>query len=71
MGLDLFLYDRETAAITLVSHLAGSATTASNGTPTDISISADGRVVSFISQEDVLVPEDTNGETDAFWFVVE
>ncbi len=71
MGLDLFLYDRETAAITLVSHLAGSGTTAVNGTPTDISISADGRVIGFICDADGLVPEDTNGETDAFFFEVE
>jgi len=72
MGLDCFLYDRDTAAITLVSHLPGSPTTANNGTPTDISISADGTVVGFICWgEEGLVPEDTNNQPDAYWFVVD
>lgn len=66
-GFDIFLYDRETAAVTLVSHLAGRETAAVNGADT-VSISADGTVVSFASTEDGLVPEDANGEIDVYWF---
>lgn len=69
MGLDVFLYDRDTAAITLVSHAAGNTTQATNGTPGDIAISADGRVVAFMSYADGLTPEDANGQCDAFFFV--
>ena len=69
MGLDVFLYDRDTAAITLVSHAAGNTKQATNGTPSDIAISADGRAVAFMSYADGLTPEDANGQCDAFFFV--
>jgi uncharacterized repeat protein (TIGR01451 family) len=48
---DLFLYDRDTGAITLVSHVPGSAVTTGNGASgSAASISDDGRYLAFLSQ---------------------
>ncbi|HEY2295856.1 MAG TPA: hypothetical protein VGM86_34575 [Thermoanaerobaculia bacterium] len=47
-SLDVFLYDRVTASVSLVSH-TGSAAKAGNGPSTDPAISADGRWIAFDS----------------------
>jgi hypothetical protein len=54
-GADIFLYERSTGAVTLVSHAAGSATTTGNGVSSLPSISADGAYVAFESTADNLV----------------
>jgi Tol biopolymer transport system component len=46
---DVFLWDRTSATLTLVSHAAGSATLAANGRSIAQGISPDGRYVAFIS----------------------
>ncbi len=46
---DIFLLDRNTGAISLVSHAAGSPTTAANATSTYCTISADGRYITYAS----------------------
>jgi Tol biopolymer transport system component len=72
-GEDLFLYDRVTAAVVLVSRSASSPGTAGN-VPTPLSslaaISPDGRYVAFLSEATNLVAGqvDTNGEEDLFLF---
>ena len=72
-GEDLFLYDRVTAAVVLVSRSASSPGTAGN-VPTPLSglaaISPDGRYVAFLSEATNLVAGqvDTNGEDDLFLF---
>ncbi len=67
---DVFLWQRSTGAITLVSHLDGSAaTTGSNGSRSP-SISSDGRSVAFASDATNLVAgaADANGAGDVFLF---
>lgn len=71
MGLDLFLYNRETAGLTLVSHRRDEANTGVNGSPSDIALSGDGRITSFLEFSDELVEGDTNGTADGFWFELE
>src|SRR5262249_2006481 len=44
---DVFLYDRVTGAVTLVSHASTSAATAANGEADHVSLSGDGRYVVF------------------------
>lgn len=73
-GNDLFLYDRDTGSVTLVSRAAGSATATANA-PTSLiqglpALSADGRYVAFSSAATNLVPgqSDTNGVEDVFLF---
>lgn len=72
-GEDLFLYDRVTAAVILVSRSATSPSTAGN-VPTPLTslmaISPDGRYVAFLSPATNLVAGqvDTNGENDLFLF---
>jgi Tol biopolymer transport system component len=66
---DLFLWDRTTGGVTLVSHAAGSAVTAGNGeTFQEGSLSGDGRFVVFSSRASDLIAggTDTNGALDAF-----
>jgi uncharacterized repeat protein (TIGR01451 family) len=68
-GFDAFLYDRGTGELTLVSHSAGSATTAGNGALIDTaSLSADGNWVAFSSpgSDYVSGQSDTNGTDDVF-----
>ncbi|HEX3126149.1 MAG TPA: hypothetical protein VH394_02370 [Thermoanaerobaculia bacterium] len=72
-GFDLFLYDRVTGAVTLVSRSASSPTTTANAEtslPNIPAISPDGRYVAFLSEATDLVPGqvDTNGEDDLFLF---
>lgn len=72
--LDLFLYDRLSGAITLISHTGDSLLTAANGDSFFVdfpnSVSADGRWFVFASQARDLVPggTDTNGFTDIFLY---
>ncbi len=56
---DVFLYERATGAVTLVSHTPASATTTANGASFSPSISADGAFVAFQSFADLagVVPE--------------
>ncbi len=53
---DLFLYDRTTGEMTLVSHAAGLAATAGNSFAGLGALSADGRFLAFESYSDDLVP---------------
>lgn len=52
---DVFLWDRDTASLTLVSHAAGAPATAGNGYSGTPTISADGRWVAFVSQATNLI----------------
>ncbi len=67
---DVFLYDREAGTMTLVSHTAGSPTTAANSGSGGPSISADGRWIAYTSAATDLVPgiTDTNSASDIFLF---
>jgi Tol biopolymer transport system component len=67
---DVFLYDRVTGAMTLVSGAGGSATVTGNDRSEFPIISADGRFVAFQSLATDLVPDqaDTNGESDVFLY---
>lgn len=64
-GSDLFLYDRQTGATTLVSHADGSPSTTANGESYGGAMSADGRYVLLISYATDLVAGqvDTNHGT--------
>lgn len=59
---NLFLFERMTGAVTLVSHAAGSGNTTADGASISGAISADGAWVAFISTANNLVPgqNDTN-----------
>lgn len=65
---DVFLYDRQLGALTLVSHGAAGASTIGNGASTYPVISADGRWVAFLSTSTNLVTGqvDGNGAADVF-----
>lgn len=65
---DIFLWSRDSGAVTLVSHAAGAPTTTGDGGCGKPSISADGRFVAFVAEATDLIPggSDTNGESDAF-----
>jgi Tol biopolymer transport system component len=65
---NIFLYQRSTGTVTLVSRSAASATTAANGNSTPAAISADGRWVLFASFAANIVPGviDGNRTDDAF-----
>jgi Tol biopolymer transport system component len=65
---DLFLWDRTTGGLTLVSHAAGSALTAGDGATSAASLSGDGRWIAFASQSGDMVTggTDTNSQDDAF-----
>lgn len=71
---DVFLLDRLTGTTTLVTHAAGSETTAGRwaGNPRslDVQISADGRYVAFSSVAADLIPgaADANGASDVFLY---
>ncbi|QQR75248.1 MAG: PD40 domain-containing protein [Holophagales bacterium] len=64
----VYLWERETGAVTLVSHAAGSATSPANATSHPGVLSADGGVVTFPSYASDLVAggDDRNGERDVF-----
>ncbi len=67
---DVFLFERATGAVTLVSHLPLGTTTTANGASTYPSISADGAFVAFQSDATNLVAgqSDPNGQNDVFLF---
>ncbi len=72
-GPDVLLFNRlaaPAAAIVLVSHANGSATTAANDVSLAPQVSADGRYVAFASDATNLVAgaSDTNNRTDVFLF---
>lgn len=63
-GLDVFLFDRSTAALTLVSHRAGSpSTTGDHSCFNKARISADGRFVAFNCTASDLVPGQSGGSS--------
>ncbi|HEY3570273.1 MAG TPA: hypothetical protein VGP73_20250 [Thermoanaerobaculia bacterium] len=66
----VFLYDRATGAVTLVSHAAGSSSTGGNADSSHAAISADGRWIAFSSAATDLVPGqvDANGKTNVFLY---
>jgi len=61
---DIFVYDRDTDSIERIS--LGAAGVQANAGSTDASVSADGRVVEFVSAASTLVAGDTNERFDAF-----
>jgi Tol biopolymer transport system component len=65
---DVFLYERATGRITLVSHATGAKATVGNGISTTPVISVDGTTVVFQSFASNLVAgqDDANGERDVF-----
>ncbi|MDQ4133262.1 MAG: hypothetical protein M3179_08675, partial [Actinomycetota bacterium] len=69
-GPDVFLFERATGTVTLVSHAAGSATTTANSESAEASISDNGAFVTFASAATNLVPGqmDANGAADVFLF---
>src|SRR6266540_3973987 len=69
-GSDLFLYDTQDFSVDLVSHIAGSTTTAANA-PTDADLatfSPDGRYVLFDSSASNLAGSDSNASSDLFLY---
>ena len=69
-GGDVFLYERATGVVTLISHSAGTAATTGGGPSEQPSISADGSFVVFHSEATNLIgsQSDQNGNTDVFLF---
>jgi|CXWL01.1.fsa_nt_gi Tol biopolymer transport system component len=69
-GRDLFLFERATGALTLVSHRPGQAAATANAEVEASAISADGSRVAFTSAAtDLVVGQvDTNGTRDVFAF---
>ena len=67
--VDVFVYERASGAVTLVSHALGVPTTAGNGASFDAVIGADGAFVVFESAATNLVSgSDANGATDVFLY---
>ncbi len=67
-GNDVFLWDRATGTIVLVSHATGSPTTTGNGPVFEAVISDDGAFVAFAGSASDLVAgqTDANGDADVF-----
>ena len=65
---DAYLWDRDTGAVSLVSHTASSGTTAGGGNANPTSISTDGRYLVFQSTASDLIAagSDANGVNDTF-----
>lgn len=61
---DIYLRDRETGSLTLVS--IGLSGAAGSGVSTSPSISADGRFIAFVSSASDLVPEASNGQVHVY-----
>jgi Tol biopolymer transport system component len=61
---DVFVRDRKTGAITLISRGVGG--TPANGSSQHVSISSNGRLIAFESHASDLVANDTNGDRDVF-----
>jgi Tol biopolymer transport system component len=66
---DLFLFDRTTGGLALVSHAPGSATAAQGGV-LSVGLSGDGNFIAFTSNSDSLIPGqvDGNGLPDLFLY---
>ncbi|MES1244186.1 MAG: hypothetical protein ABUT39_21455 [Acidobacteriota bacterium] len=69
-GFDLYLWERATGNITLITHNAAAASTEANGMSYPVSLSADGRYFLLNSSATDLVPGqvDTNGTGDVFLY---
>jgi Tol biopolymer transport system component len=65
---DVFLFDRHTGTVTLVSRSTTGPTTAANDLSDPWALSRDGRIVLFRSYASDLATTDTNGTADAFVF---
>ena len=66
-GDDVFLFERATGTVRLVSHLPGQPGDTGNGPSSGPSLSADGSRLAFASFASNLVPAgDSNGKTDVF-----
>jgi Tol biopolymer transport system component len=66
---DVFLYERATGAVRLVSHVASSALNAGNAISWNSVVSADGSYVAFQSRATDLLPvSDGNGDNDIFLY---
>lgn len=67
---DLFLYDRASGQITLLSRSATSPTAAAGGEPSEPSLSADGRWITFYSTANNMISgvTDTNNAEDVFLY---
>ena len=63
---DVFLYDRDTQNITRISEAADGAV--GNNSSQDISISSDGRYITYSSSADNLVSGDSNSKEDIFLY---
>jgi uncharacterized membrane protein len=61
---DVFVHDRRTGETERVS--VASDGTQADGRSSTVAVSADGRVVAFLSDATTLVPDDTNGRADVF-----
>jgi Tol biopolymer transport system component len=66
----IYVFDRVSGTMTLVSHAAGTLVTASNGYTSQPRISADGSFVSFVSESTNLIPGQAGpaGLTNAFMY---
>jgi Tol biopolymer transport system component len=64
--VDVFLYDRAAGTNTLVSHASSSATTAGEQYSEQVSLSADGRHVAYLSGASDLVADDPSPWQDVF-----
>lgn len=67
---NVFLYERETGRITLVTRRAGSVNVTAGGTTGTLALSADGSYVAFTSTAPDLVPGQTPGRPDPLTFDV-
>ncbi len=67
---DIFLLDRSTGVLKLVSRLQGQSTVTANGTSQQRALSSDGRFVLFATNSTNIVPgqSDSNGQDDVFLF---
>ena len=65
---DVFLFDRVTETVTLVSRSTAGPTTTGNGSSGAVALSADGRYALFVSNASDLTATDTNGTGDVFLF---
>lgn len=66
--VDVFLYGRATGTNTLVSHTSSSAVTAGDQSSENVSLSADGRYVAYLSSASDLVADDPSPWQDVFLY---
>jgi Tol biopolymer transport system component len=72
-SFQVFVYDRDTGAVALASHKAGSSTGSANGNSSWPRISGDGSAIAFMSGATDLLAggSDANGEADIFVYDVD